>query len=117
MSKTNSLHYKLCCEGAKWMRKQEWGIYRIVTVELCTLNIENPDVWGTSGFKSMLIEVKTSRADIEGCPDYGISVAILVSTDKIDRADLELPYENQSIDEIEMIAASFYEWCENNFNN
>lgn len=63
MSKTNSLHYKLCCEGAKWMRKQEWGIYRIVTVELCTLNVENPDVWGTSGFKSMLIEVKTSRAD------------------------------------------------------
>ena len=37
MSKTNSLHYKLCCEGAKWMRKQEWGIYRIVTADLCRL--------------------------------------------------------------------------------
>lgn len=63
MSKTDSLHYRLCCEGAKWMRKQEWGTYHTVAVELCTVNVENPDVWGTTGFKSMLIEVKTSRAD------------------------------------------------------
>ena len=62
MSKTDSLHYRLCCEGAKWMRKQEWGTYHTVAVELCTVNVENPDVWGTTGFKSMLIEVKTSRA-------------------------------------------------------
>lgn len=60
-------------------------------------------------------DIKNSR-NIEGFPDYGVSVAILVSTDKIDRVDLDLLYENQSIDEIEMIAASFYEWCENNFN-
>lgn len=63
MSKTDSLHYRLCCEGAKWMRKQEWSTYHTVAVELCTVNVENPDVWGTTGFKSMLIEVKTSRAD------------------------------------------------------
>lgn len=60
-------------------------------------------------------DYKKSR-NIEGFPDYGITVAILVSTDKIDRVDLDLSYENQSIDEIEKIAASFYEWCENNFN-
>lgn len=63
MSKTNSLHYKLCCEGAKWMRKQEFGAYKIVAVELCTISVENPDVWGTTGYKSMLIEVKTSHSD------------------------------------------------------
>ena len=63
MSKTESLHYKLCCEGAKWMRKQEWSSYKIVAVELCTINAESPDVWGTTGFKSMMIEVKTSRGD------------------------------------------------------
>ena len=32
MSKTESLHYKLCCEGAKWMRKQEWSSYKIVAL-------------------------------------------------------------------------------------
>lgn len=45
MSKTESLHYKLCCEGAKWMRKQKWSSYKIVAIELCTVNAENPDVW------------------------------------------------------------------------
>lgn len=58
-------------------------------------------------------DIKNGRS-IEGCPDYGIGVTILVSTDKIDRVDLDLSYENQSIDDIEKIAASFYEWCENN---
>ncbi|QUB64915.1 hypothetical protein [Prevotella melaninogenica] len=71
MSKTGSLHYRLCCEGAKWMRKQEWGTYHTVAVELCTVNVENPDVWGTTGFKSMLIEVKTSRADFLKVREYG----------------------------------------------
>ena len=41
MSKTESLHYKLCCEGAKWMRKQKWSSYKIVAIELCTVNAEN----------------------------------------------------------------------------
>ena len=63
MSKTNSLHYKLCCEGAKWMCKQEFRAYKIVAVELCTGGAEHPDVWGTTGYKSMLIEVKTSHSD------------------------------------------------------
>lgn len=58
-------------------------------------------------------DYKKSRND-DRFPDYGITVAILVSTDKIDRIDMELSYENQSIDDIERIAASFYEWCENN---
>lgn len=60
MSKTDSLHYKLCCEGAKWMKKHT---YKYVAVELICTTAENPDVWGTNGFNSMLIEVKTSRAD------------------------------------------------------
>lgn len=63
MSATNSLHYKLCCLGAKWMQKQDYGSYKYITVELVCIGAENPDVWGTNGYNSMLIEVKTSRAD------------------------------------------------------
>jgi hypothetical protein len=44
MSKTDSLHYKLCCEGAKWLHKNmiqerdgSWvGTCKIVAVELVT---------------------------------------------------------------------------------
>lgn len=53
---------------------------------------------------------------VNDCPDYMLCVAVLVSTDKIDRIDMEISYKNQSIDEIERMAASFYEWCGNNFN-
>ena len=60
-------------------------------------------------------DYKKSRND-DSFPDYGVTVAILVSTDKIDRIDMELSYKNQPIDDIEKIASSFYEWCENNFN-
>lgn len=63
MSATNSLHYKLCCLGAKWMQKQVYGSYKYIAVELVCIGAENPDVWGTNGYNSMLIEVKTSRAD------------------------------------------------------
>jgi len=83
MSKTDSLHYQLCCEGAKWLRKQKWNLercrrkpcyrteacgsclkYRYVAVELCTWNSENTDVWGLGNFNdSAVIEVKVSRQD------------------------------------------------------
>ena len=53
---------------------------------------------------------------LNDCPDYMLCVAVLVSTDKIDRIDMEISYKNQSIDEIERMAASFYVWCGNNFN-
>lgn len=71
MSKTDSLHYKLCCEGAKWLHKNmiqerdgSWvGTCKIVAVELVTAGAENPDVWGLAGGNSAVIEVKTSRSD------------------------------------------------------
>lgn len=63
MSKTNSLHYQLCCLGAKWMRRLKYSNYKYVAVELVCTSAENPDVWGTNGFESMIIEVKTSKAD------------------------------------------------------
>lgn len=83
MSKTGSLHYQLCIEGAKWMRKQKWNYekcqkkscyrtaacggcqkYKYVAVELCTWGSENTDVWGLGNFNvSAIIEVKTSHAD------------------------------------------------------
>lgn len=83
MSKTNSLHYDLCVEGAKWLRKQKWNYdrcqkkacyrteacgqckkYRYVAVELCTWDCENTDVWGLGNFNdSAVIEVKVSHSD------------------------------------------------------
>lgn len=63
MSRTNSLHYSLCLEGAKWLKNLPYQGYKIIAVELVCIGAENPDVWGTNGFDSTLIEVKTSRAD------------------------------------------------------
>ena len=83
MSKTDSLHYQLCCEAAKWLHKQKWNYdrckkkpcyrtdacgeckkYNYVAVELCTWNNENTDVWGLGNFnESVIIEVKTSHSD------------------------------------------------------
>lgn len=62
-------------------------------------------VWEYTNYKRLM--------NVDDCPDYMLNVAILVSTDKIDRIDMEISYKNQSIDEIEKMAASFYEWCEN----
>ena len=83
MSATDSLHYRLCLEGAAWLHRQKWNYERcqkkpcwrteacgcckkcsIVAVELCTWGSENTDVWGLGAFnESVLIEVKTSHAD------------------------------------------------------
>ena len=83
MSSTSSLHYQLCCEAAKWLRRQKWNLercqgkpchvpefchackkYKYVAVELCTWGGENTDVWGLGNFNdSAVIEVKTSHAD------------------------------------------------------
>jgi len=83
MSKTNSLHYQLCCEGAKWLFRQKWNYdrcrkkscyrtkacgeckkYNIIAVELCTWNNEHTDVWGIGNFNdTAIIEVKTSHTD------------------------------------------------------
>jgi len=68
MSATNSLHYKLCCEGAKyiiqpraaerWQTPNKWA-----TVELVCAGCEDCDVWATNGDTSTVIEVKTSVSD------------------------------------------------------
>lgn len=83
MSTTGSLHYQLCCEGARWLRRQKWNFercrkkpcyrteacgeckkYRYVAVEICTWGSENTDVWGLGNFNdSVVIEVKVSRSD------------------------------------------------------
>lgn len=83
MSKTDSLHYTLCCEGAKWLHRRKHDFnkcpkkpcYRTeacgrcikceyVAVELCTWESEQTDVWGLGSFgDSGVIEVKTSHAD------------------------------------------------------
>lgn len=76
MSKTDSLHYQLCIEGAKWLHKKKktqdgagklmngclWA-FKYVAVEINTAAAENPDVWGFDGNYSAIIEVKTSHAD------------------------------------------------------
>lgn len=61
MSNTRSVHFKLCIEAAKFLQTNEWCKY--VAVELITVGSEHTDVWGTTGYTSHMIEVKTSRAD------------------------------------------------------
>lgn len=63
MSRTNSLHYNLCQEAARWLKKQRFAGYKYIAVELVCIAAENPDVWGTNGCVSTMIEVKTSRSD------------------------------------------------------
>lgn len=68
MSKTKSLHYELCCEAAKWLRRKKnseryTGRWKWVAVELNVVGTENTDVWGYSGDSTVVVEVKTSRAD------------------------------------------------------
>ena len=61
MSKTDSAHYRLCKAAAAWLQKVQNCKY--VAVELITYGSENPDVWGTTGWDSHIVEVKTSRRD------------------------------------------------------
>ena len=79
MSRTDSLHYRLCVEAAKWLHRKKGScrgcpcfrerycdacracIY--VAVELNTYAVENTDVWGFDGWCTTVIEVKTSHAD------------------------------------------------------
>lgn len=82
MSKTESLHYQLCCEGAKWLFRsrrnrdkcKKKDCYNPQSCRSCSpcyyvaveLNVccgDNPDVWGYGGGESVVIEVKTSHAD------------------------------------------------------
>lgn len=68
MSKTNSLHYELCCLGAKFLKSRKNSEpfelpNKYVVVELVTLTAENPDIWATNGYHTTLVEVKTSHSD------------------------------------------------------
>ena len=81
MSKTDSLHYKLCCKCATYLRSYEGGEkityekydgtegfyiqqpYKFIAVELVTGAGELPDVWGMTGFDSVMVEVKISHND------------------------------------------------------
>ena len=63
MSKTGTLHYELCKEGAKWLKKTPFTGYKYITVELVCIAADNTDIWGTNGCESTMIEVKTSRSD------------------------------------------------------
>lgn len=68
MSKTNSLHYDLCCKAAKWLRNKKnaehWAMkWKWVAVELNVVGAEGTDVWGFNGSATIVIEVKTSRSD------------------------------------------------------
>ena len=47
---------------------------------------------------------------------FSVQVNIITSPISDGKRDLILGYDGQPIDDIEKIAASFYEWCENNFN-
>jgi len=68
MSKTDSLHYALCCKGTDWIRQRKntepWQTPNFVSVvEIICYGAENPDVYATNGCASTIIEVKTSHTD------------------------------------------------------
>lgn len=68
MSATNSLHYRLCLEGAKWLRSKAGTApfetrNKYVVSELVCQAGEQVDVWGTNGYNSTIIEVKVSHED------------------------------------------------------
>ena len=69
MSATNSLHYELCKLGAKLVRSRKNPTLpfnspcKFATVELVCAGAELTDVWGTNGYETVMIEVKTSRSD------------------------------------------------------
>lgn len=82
MSKTDSLHYTLCIEGGKWLKRNKRSSdhckkkpchkpefckvcskHKIVAIELVTMAAENCDVWGYDGFHTTVIEVKVSHSD------------------------------------------------------
>lgn len=68
MSSTQSLHYKLCCEGAKYIiqprANEPWQSQNMLsTVELVCYGTELTDVYATNRETSTIIEVKTSHAD------------------------------------------------------
>lgn len=82
MSATDSLHYQLCVEGGKWLRRRKFDYkrcqgkacrkpefcrvcraYKYVAVEINTYGAEQTDVWCWCGDLTAVIEVKTSHAD------------------------------------------------------
>ena len=68
MSATKSLHYDLCCLGAKWLRNRKncehcEGQWKYVAVEVCVNGCENPDIWAFNGWSTIVVEVKVSRSD------------------------------------------------------
>lgn len=68
MSNSKSLHYKLCCEGAKYIiqprAKEPWESHNMLsTVELVCYGTELTDIYATNRETSTIIEVKTSHAD------------------------------------------------------
>lgn len=70
MSKTDSLHYELCCKAATWIRQpkngEKWfAPFSLSTVELVCTGQELTDVYATNGEISCVIEVKTSHKDFE----------------------------------------------------
>ena len=70
MSKTDSLHYNLCLEGAKWLKRKKNAErfetpWKYIAVELCVYGCENPDIWAFNGWSTIVVEVKTSRSDFK----------------------------------------------------
>lgn len=69
MSATKSLHYELCKLGARLIRSRKNPTLpfntpcKFATVELVCAGAELTDVWGTNGYETVVIEVKTSHAD------------------------------------------------------
>lgn len=66
MSNKKTIHRILCESAARKLFKvglSKWNSHKYVAIELVTYGTEIPDVWGTNGVATTIVEVKTSRAD------------------------------------------------------
>lgn len=119
MSKTDSLHYQLCVEGAKWLRNRKNAEHfetpwKYIAVELNVYGTENADIWATNGWSSIVVEVKTSRGDfhadfkkkyrtekwrdqVPGNYRYFLAPKGLVSPDELPEGNGLLEYEDGKI--------------------
>ena len=59
-------HTELCAYGAKWLKSNglnKWGKPKYVVVEIESVGIPQPDIFGFGNCRSQQIEVKVSRSD------------------------------------------------------
>lgn len=129
----NRLHSDLCLIAARWLQRSAKQVARcpVVFSELVSASYEKPDVIGFNSVRSVLIEVKTSRADFHAdkkksfriYPSLGVGVLryylcpenILKSADMPDKWGLIWVSQKGRCKVVKEICASFEDLHKNSF--